>query len=119
MVTKNNRYYHGYCRNNGNLKSSVNYYIIETVNEITDYEGGGVVETINSMEDFYFDDERIGDPFYAIYATLKEGSTKRSILISTKDSLDDAIYLVQSLSGNHMIETDQPVYRMPDKDDQE
>lgn len=118
MVTRNNRYYHGYCRNNGNPRSSVNYYIIETVREISDYEGGTIIETINNMEDFYFDEQRIGNPFYAIYAILKEGSAKASILISTKYSLDDAIYLVQSLSGNYMIETEQPVYRIPDKDEE-
>lgn len=118
MAINNNRYYNGYCRNNGNPRSNVNYYIIESVREITDYNGGTIIETINKMEDFYFDEERVGEPFYAIYAILKDGLRQRSILISTKNSVHDAIDMVQNLSGNYMIETDQPVYRIPNKDEE-
>ena len=118
MSESRNRFYHGYCKNTGNLRSNVQYFIIETVKNTPDYEGGSIVETVNKMEDFYFDEERVGEPYYAVYATLKAGFNKPSILISTFTSLDRAIDLVQNITGNYMIETEQPVYRIPDENEE-
>jgi hypothetical protein len=109
-----NRFFHGYCSNKGNAKSSFRYYIIESVREITDYNGGSVLETINKMEDFYFDDERIGDPFYGVYGSFKIDFKQSSMLITFSDSLERAIKLVENLTGNYVKETEQPIYRLPD-----
>ena len=119
MSENRNRFYHGYCKNTGNLKSNIQYYIIETVKNISDYSGRTIVETVIKMEDFYFDEERIGDPYYAVYGTLKAGFNKPSILIGTFTSLNRAIDLVENITGNYMIETEQPVYRIIDEEDQE
>lgn len=115
MIENHNRFYHGYCRNTGNARSNIQHFIIETVKNIPDYTGGSIVETVNEMEDFYFDDERIGDPYYAVYATLKAGFNRPSILVATFTSLARAIDLVENITGNYMIETKQPVYRVPDE----
>jgi len=84
---------------------------------VPDYSGGSIVETVNKMEDFYFDYERVGDPYYAVYGTLKSGFNRPSILISTFTSLDRAIDLVENITGNYMTETEQPVYRIPDENE--
>ena len=117
MSENRNRFYHGFCKNTGNLNSNIQYFIIETVKNVPDYSGGSIVETVNKMEDFYFDYERVGDPYYAVYGTLKSGFNRPSILISTFTSLDRAIDLVENITGNYMTETEQPVYRIPDENE--
>lgn len=111
----NNRFFYGFCKNHGNPRSHFNYFIIETVRELRDYNGEKIVETINKMEDYYFDDDRIGDPFYAVYGTLKPEFNRGSVLISTSYDLNKTIDLVQNLTGNYVTETEQPVYRLPDQ----
>lgn len=114
MLDKHNRFFHGFCSNEGNNRSSFRYYIIETIRNISDYEGGSILETVNKLEDFYFDDDRIGEPFYAVFGSFKTGFPKSSMLVGTFENLSQAIDLVESLTGNYVKETEQPVYRLPD-----
>jgi hypothetical protein len=115
MLDKRNRFFHGFCLNTGNSKSNFQHFIIETVRPISDYSGRTITETINKMEDYYFDDDRIGNPFYMVYGTFKAQFNKSSMVIGTFDQLHSAIDLVENLTGNYVKETEQPVYRVPDQ----
>lgn len=116
MKELNNRFFHGYCSNDGNPKSHFRYFIVETVQELTDHEGGTIFETVNNMEDFYFNEERIDQPFYAVYGSFKIDFKTSSRLIGTYSSLSQAISLVENLTGNFVKETEQPIYRIPDEE---
>ena len=114
MKTHPNRFFHGYSDNKENLKSKFSHFIIETVKHISDYEGGSILETVRTMEDYYLDDQIIGDAFYHVYGVYKSSYKNSSVLISEIDRLADAILLVENLTGNTIIETDVPVYKIPD-----
>ena len=114
MLDKHNRFFHGFCKNTGNNSSNFSFYIIETVRNISDYNGGIIVETVNKIEDFYFDDNRIGEPFYAVFGTFKDNLNRSSMLIGTFENLSQAIDIIENITGNHVRETEQPVYRLPD-----
>lgn len=111
MTTHPNRFFHGFCSNLGNSKSHFSKFIIETAHDITDYDGGTIIETIKRMEDYYVCDERKGEPYYLIHGTLKPDFKQNSKFIAAFDSLKQAISLVESLSGNAIIETDVPVFK--------
>lgn len=113
MVNCSNRFFHGFALNDGNNKSCFKHYIIESARELRDYSGEPIIETIIKMEDFYFDDERIGSPFYMVYGAFKTDSKRSSMVIGSFSELSKAIDLVENLSGNCVTETEQPVYRLP------
>lgn len=103
MISKN-RFYQGYCLNSGNKSSHFRLYKIETEREITDYEGGTIIESIKSTEDYWDDTEAVGDPFYTIYGSFKIDFVQSSLKITSTDSLQEAINLVEHLSGNKISE---------------
>lgn len=111
MTTYPNRFFHGWCSNIGNYKSHFSKFIIETAHDISDYEGGSVIETVTRMEDYYFNDERIGDPYYLIHGILKPDFRHNVKFIAAFDTLKQAIELVEHLSGNDIVETEVPVYK--------
>lgn len=114
MKELSNRFFHGYCSNDGNHQSHFRYFIVETVHELTDYENGTIFETVNNIEDYYFNNQRIDQPFYAVYGSFKIDFKTSSFLIGTFSSLAQAISLVENLTGNFIKETEEPVYRTPD-----
>lgn len=111
MASCPNRFFHGFVTNNGNFKSHFSKFIVETAHDITDYEGGTIIETIQRMEDYYFCDERIGEPYYLIHGTLKPDFKQSVKFVAAFDSLKQAISLVESLSGNTIVETEVPVFK--------
>jgi|LakMenE18May11ns_1017448.scaffolds.fasta_scaffold9875345_4 hypothetical protein len=111
MASQPNRFFHGFCANVGNLRSHFSKFIIETAHDITDYEGGTILETVSKMEDYYFNDERIGEPYYLIHGCLKPDFKQNVKFIAAFESLKQAIDLVEHLTGNEVIETEVPVYK--------
>jgi len=111
MVSYPNRFFHGFCSNLGNSKSHFSKFIIETAHDITDYDGGTIIETIKRMEDYYFCDERVGEPYYLVHGILKPDFRHSVKFIAASDTLKNAIELVEHLSGNDVIETEVPVYK--------
>ncbi|NBU33521.1 hypothetical protein EB118_10315 [bacterium] len=96
----NNRFYQGFCLNTGNNASHFRSFEIITEREITDYEGGVIVESIKSAEEYYDDEEMIGEPFYAVYGSFKIGFVQSSSKILVTDNLEEAISIVEHLTGN-------------------
>ena len=111
MVSYPNRFFHGFCTNLGNNKSHFSKFIIETAHDISDYDGGTIIETVTRMEDYYLNTERIGEPYYLIHGTLKPDFKQTVKFIAAFENLKQAIELVQCLSGNDVIETEVPVYK--------
>lgn len=111
MTSCPDRFFHGFCTNLGNLKSHFSKFIIETAHDITDYEGGTIIETITRMEDYYFCDKRKGEPYYLIHGVLKPDFKPTIKFIAAFDNLKKAIELVQHLSGNDIVETEVPVFK--------
>lgn len=111
MVSYPNRFFHGWCSNEGNPRSHFSHYIIETVHDLMDYEGGTIPETIKRMEDYYIFDERIDEPYYVIYGSLKSDFKQSTKFIAAFEELKRAIQLVQHFTGNEIIETDLPIYK--------
>jgi hypothetical protein len=117
MTTYPNRFFHGFCSNHNNPYSHIQYFVIDSIKDLPDHEGGAIPETIRLMEDYYLDTEILGEPYYAVYAVLKDGYEKNIIPVMTTDSLKEAIFLIESITGNKVTETDVPVYKIPNQSD--
>lgn len=111
MTTQPNRFFHGFATNDGNPKSHFKLFYIETVHDISDYNGGSIIERVSRMEDYYFNEERVDEPYYVVYASLKDHFNESSKFIGAFDQLNMAISLVEHLTGNKVTETDVGIYR--------
>lgn len=111
MTTNNNRFFYGFCSNHGNIRSHFRHFIIETVHDLNDHSGDSFIERVSNIEDFYFNDERIGEPYYLVYGSLKIDFKESSKFISSFENLNQAISLVEHLTGNKITETEVPIYR--------
>lgn len=81
---------------NNNPKSPIRYFEIVTVREFSDYEGGTIIEQINSVEEFLnTDEEAIDEPFYHIYGITNEST----IMIGEFYSIDKAKNFLYNLTG--------------------
>jgi hypothetical protein len=99
-----NKFYQGHCGNDGNSRSHFRSFDIVTEREITDYEGGCILETVKSAEEYYDDTEMVGEPFYAVYGSFKIDFVQSSCKIMTTDKLEEAIAIVEHLTGNKVQE---------------
>lgn len=102
-----NRLFRGFCSNEGNTSSKILHYHIYTIRDISDYAGGTIPEEIHSLEEYFnIDEQGIGEPYYAIYGTFKFDVPRGPIKIFETDELRSAIYIVEQLSGNKVIENE-------------
>jgi hypothetical protein len=100
-----NRFYRGWCSNEGNSRSHVLHYHISTIRDLSDYEGGIVPEEVKSLEEYFnLDEESVDEPYYAVYATFKFDFARGPIKVFTTEELREAIFLVESLTGNKIVE---------------
>jgi hypothetical protein len=107
MVSMPNRFYNGWCSNAGNPRSHIIHYLIRTIRDISDYDGGHISEEVNNIEEYFNLDSRgLGDPYYAVYASFKFDFKTGPIKIFEGDDLRTAIFIVETLSGNKAIEND-------------
>lgn len=105
MLNYPNRLFSGWCSNEGNKKSNVLRYDIYTVRDITDYNGGSLSEEVTTLEEYFnLDSLSTGDPYYAVYLTFKSNVPRGPIKAFETAELKVAIYIVQQLSGNAVIE---------------
>jgi hypothetical protein len=111
MVTYPNRFFYGFSVNDGNHNSHFIHYIIETVHDISDYNGDTIIERVSRMEDYYLNTDRIDEPYYIVYGSLKPEFNESSKFIASFENLSQAICLVEHLTGNKIVESDLPIYR--------
>jgi hypothetical protein len=107
MTTIPNRFYRGWCSNEGNDRSHILHYVIETIRDLSDYGGGVIPEEVKSLEEYFnLDEEAVDDPYYGIYATFKYDIKSGRIKIFETPELKVAIFIVEQLTGNKVKEID-------------
>jgi hypothetical protein len=101
VVSYPNRYFKGWCSNEGNPRSHILHYHILTIRNISDYNGGFIPEEVNSLEE-YFNVDGIGidDPYYMVTGTFKFDFARTPIKILETSELKIAIDIVEQLTGN-------------------
>jgi len=107
MVTNPNKLFRGWCSNEGNKNSHILHYHIYTIRDITDYEGGSIPEEVYSLEEYFnMDGLGVSEPYYAIYGSFKLDIPRSPIKIFETDELKLAIFIVEQLTGNKVIENE-------------
>ena len=107
MVSYPNRLFKGWCSNEGNKHSHILHYHIDTVREISDHNGGTVIDTIETLEEYFnFDNIGQNEPFYIISGTFKLDIPRGPIKIFETPDLKVAVFVVESLTGNKVVEQD-------------
>jgi hypothetical protein len=105
VVSYPNRFFRGWCSNEGNPRSHILHYHIYTIRDISDYDGGYISEEVNSLEEYFnVDGLGINESYYAVYATFKMDIPRGPIKIFETPDLRAAIYVVEQLSGNKVKE---------------
>lgn len=105
MVSYPNRYFKGWCSNEGNPRSHILHYHIYTLRDISDYNGGTIPEEVNSLEEYFnVDGLGLNETYYAVYATFKMDIPRGPIKIFETPDLKVAVYIVEQLSGNKVKE---------------
>lgn len=105
MVSYPNKLFRGWCSNEGNARSHILGYYIYTIRDIKDYDGGTIPEEIRTAEEYFnFDNLAAGEPYYAIYGSFKFDIPRSAIKIFETEDLRAAIFIVEELTGNKVIE---------------
>jgi hypothetical protein len=108
MASYPNKLFKGWCSNEGNQRSNILHYHITTVRNINDYNGGLILDEVNSLEEFYNIDglSKDDEPFYVVSGTFKMDIPRGPIKIFETPDLKVAIFIVESLTGNKVAEQD-------------
>lgn len=78
--------------------------------DITDYNAGFIPDEVHTLEEYYnLDNLAKSEPYYAIYGTFKMNIARGPIKIFETEELRMAIFIVEQLSGNKVIEDE--IYR--------
>ena len=86
---------------NNNPKSPIAYFLLVTVREFPDYEGGTYVDEIRDAEQFLNSDaDGIDEPYYQIYGERHTYDTEyKSIYLGEFYTLDKAKEFLYNLTG--------------------
>jgi hypothetical protein len=86
---------------NNNPKSPIEYFRLITVREFSDYEGGTIIDTITSAEQFLdTEEEALDEPFYQIFGQrYLEDSRTDVIFLGEFYTLDKAKEFIYNLTG--------------------
>lgn len=107
MVSYPNKLFKGWCSNEGNGRSHILHYHIDTVREINDYNGGTVVDSIETLEEFFnIDGLSDNEPYYVVSGTFKFDIPRGPIKIFETPDLKVAVFVVESLTGNKVMENE-------------
>lgn len=107
MVSYPNKLFNGWCSNEGNSRSNILHYHIYTIRDITDYNAGSIPEEIKTLEEYYnLDGLSKSDPYYAIFGTFKFNINRGPVKIFETEELTVAIYVLEQLTGNQVIENE-------------
>ena len=105
MVSYPNKLFTGWCSNEGNKNSHILHYRIYTVRDISDYNGGTLPEEISTLEEYFnLDGLGVCEPYYAIYGSFKFDIPKSPVKIFETEDLKSAIYILETLTGNKIVE---------------
>lgn len=107
MVSYPNKLFTGWCSNEGNKTSNILHYHIYTIRDISDYAGGTLPEEVSCLEEYFNTDGLgVGEPYYTVYGSFKFDIPKSPVKIFETDDLKSAIYIVEILTGNKVVENE-------------
>ena len=107
MVSYPNKLFRGWCSNEGNKNSHILHYRICTVRDISDHNGGTIPEEVFTLEEYFnIDGIGIDEPYYMVYGSFKLDFPQGPIKILETYDLKSAINIVETLSGNKVIENE-------------
>lgn len=107
VVSYPNKFFRGWCSNEGNTRSNILHYHIYTLRDITDYNGGSIPDEVNTLEEYYnLDNMSKSEPYYAVYGTFKFNVSRGPIKIFETEELRSAIFIVEQISGNKVVENE-------------
>lgn len=86
---------------NNNPKSPIEYFLLVTVRQFSDYEGGCYVDEIKDVEHFLdSEEEGFDEPYYQIYGErCSHDPEYKSIFLGEFYSLDKAKEFLYNLTG--------------------
>lgn len=88
---------------NNNHKSPIEGFQIVTCRELPDYEGGTIIESVTSAEEFLnTDEEALDDPFYRIFAVYKKETNRSKKAIADFYDVDQAREFLYDLTGENI-----------------
>lgn len=100
MISKSNRLCNAYVLNTS-TKSIIKAFEIITCREISDYNGGTIIEEVKTAEEFLnTDEEAIDEPFYRVFALFKDGYFKKRKAIGDFYDIQEAANLLEEITGN-------------------
>ena len=89
-----------YTPNTHNDKSYFKAYEIVTCREISDYEGGTIIQEVKTAEEFLdADGVAIDEPFYRVFGVYKEGHYKTRKVLGDFYNVTDASIFIQEITG--------------------
>lgn len=107
MTSHPNRLFKGWCSNQGNARSHILNFWIDTVREIDDHNGGTVIDTIETLEEYFnLDSLSENEPFYIVSASFKFDIPRGPIKVFETPDLRVAIFVVEELTGNKVQESE-------------
>ena len=99
MTNKYNRLCNAYVTNTSE-KSFVKAFEIITCREVTDYDGGTIIQEIKTAEEYLNTDEvAIDKPFYRVFALFKDHYYKKRKAIGDFYNVVDAAIFLEELTG--------------------
>jgi hypothetical protein len=85
---------------NTNDKSPIEAFEIITCRELSDYQGGTILEEVKTAEEFLnADDKSIDEPFYRIFAVYRKETGKRKKAIGDFYDITNAMSFLQDITG--------------------
>jgi hypothetical protein len=90
---------------NHNPKSPISHFILMTLREYNDYDGGTYIDEIKSINDFVDNSYKaIDDPFYRIYGEKRENNPSPSLVfIAEFFDLKKAKDFLYNITGEYPI----------------
>jgi len=100
MTSKSNRLCNAYVDHTSE-KSMIKRFEIVTCRELSDYEGGTIIEEVKTAEEFLnTDEEAIDEPFYRVFAIFRDDYFKKRKAIGDFNNIYQAAVFLEELTGN-------------------
>lgn len=85
---------------NTNPNSPIEGFEIITCRELSDYEGGTILEEVKTAEEFLnADEEALGEPFYRVFAVYRKSTGRNKKAIGDFYNIKNAMSFLQDITG--------------------
>lgn len=85
---------------NTNHRSPIEGFEIITCRELSDYEGGIIIEQVKTVEEYLNADEQaLDDPFYRVFAVYKKETCRSKKALADFNDIKQAVSFIEDLTG--------------------